>query len=144
MIVFQRFIRLSTQGDTDILNITEEVQQIVRESGVATGVATISGKGSTLGITTIEFEPGTLADLRRALDQLAPPNQFYAHNARWGDENGYAHLRSALLGTSRSYAVSEGLLRLGTWQQIILCDFDDHPRDREITVTVIGAVAQAE
>jgi secondary thiamine-phosphate synthase enzyme len=138
MIVFQRSIRLSTQGDTDILNITEAVQQIIRESGVVTGLANISGKGSTLGITTIEYEPGTLSDLRRALDQIAPPNQFYAHNARWGDENGFAHLRSALLGTARSYPVSDGVLRLGTWQQIILCDFDDHPRDREITVTVMG------
>jgi secondary thiamine-phosphate synthase enzyme len=138
MIVFQRSIRLSTQGDTDIINITEAVQQIIRESGVVTGVANISGKGSTLGITTIEYEPGTLADLRRALDQIAPPNQFYAHNARWGDENGFAHLRSALMGTARSYPISDGVLRLGTWQQIILCDFDDHPRDREITVTVLG------
>jgi secondary thiamine-phosphate synthase enzyme len=141
MIVFQRSIRLSTQGDTDILNITDAVQQIIRESGVATGLANISGKGSTLAITTIEYEPGTLSDLRRALDQIAPPNQFYAHNARWGDENGFAHLRSALLGTARSYPVSDGILRLGTWQQIILCDFDDHPRDREITVTVMGVAA---
>lgn len=138
MIVFQRSIRISTQGDTDILNVTDPVQQVVQESGVQTGLASISGKGSTMGITTIEFEPGALADLRRALDQLAPPNQFYAHNAHWGDHNGYAHLRSALMGTSRSYPVTDGLLRLGTWQQIILCDFDDRPRDREITVTVIG------
>lgn len=138
MIVFQRSVALSTEGDTDIVNITEAVQEIVRESGVRTGLANISGKGSTMGITTIEYEPGTLADLRRALDQLAPPNQFYAHNARWGDENGSAHLRSALMGTSRGYPVTEALLRLGTWQQIILCDFDDRPRSREITVTVIG------
>ncbi len=139
MIVFQRSIRLSTQGETDIINITDNVQEVVRESRVSVGVANVSSKGSTLAITSIEYEPGTLSDLRRALDQIAPPNQFYAHNARWGDENGYAHLRSALLGTARSFPVSEGTLRLGTWQQIILCDFDDHPRDREITVTVIGA-----
>lgn len=139
MIVFQRSIRLSTQGETDIINITDNVQEVVRESRVSVGMANVSSKGSTLAITSIEYEPGTLSDLRRALDQIAPPNQFYAHNARWGDENGYAHLRSALLGTARSFPVSEGTLRLGTWQQIILCDFDDHPRDREITVTVIGA-----
>ncbi|MCC7342378.1 MAG: YjbQ family protein [Bryobacterales bacterium] len=138
MIVFQRSVQLSTEGETDIVNITETIQQIVRESGVRTGLASISGKGSTLGITTVEYESGILADLRRALDQLAPPNQFYAHNARWGDENGSAHLRSALMGTSRSYPVTEALLRLGTWQQIVLCDFDDRPRNREITVTVMG------
>lgn len=138
MIVFQRSVALSTEGDTDVVNITEAVQEIVRESGVRTGLACISGKGSTMGITTVEHEPGTLADLRRALDQIAPPNQFYARNARWGDENGSAHVRSALMGTTRSYPVTEALLRLGTWQQIVLCDFDDRPRSREVTVTVIG------
>ena len=138
MIVFQRSVPISADGDTDIVNITDAVQQVVQESGVRTGLANISGKGSTLGITTIEYEPGTLADLRRALDQVAPPNQFYAHNSRWGDENGSAHLRSALVGTSRSYPVTETMLGLGTWQQIVLCNFDDRPRNREITVTVIG------
>jgi len=138
MIVYQRSIRLSTQGDTDIIDITDQVERIVRESGVSIGTANVSGKGSTLGVTTIEYEPGAVTDLRRALDQIAPPNQFYAHNARWGDENGYAHLRSAIIGTSKSFPISDGSLRLGTWQQLILCDFDDRPRDREVTVTVIG------
>ena len=98
----------------------------------------VAGRGSTLGITTIEYEPGAVADLRRALDAIAPPNDDYAHNARWGDHNGFAHLRSALIGTTETYPVREGSLYLGTWQQIILCDFDDSPRDREITVTVYG------
>lgn len=138
MIVYQRSIRLSTQGDTDIIDISDQVERIVRESGVVTGTANVSGKGSTLGVTTIEYEPGAVTDLRRALDQVAPPNQFYAHNARWGDENGYAHLRSALIGTAKTFPVSDSSLRLGTWQQVILCDFDDRPRDREVTVTVIG------
>ena len=79
-----------------------------------------------------------MADLKRALDRIAPANNDYAHNARWGDHNGYAHLRSALTGTTKSFPVSNGLLHLGQWQQIVLCDFDDRPREREITVTVVG------
>jgi len=138
MIVHQRSFRMSTQGNSDILDITHLVQQIVQESGVSVGIANVSCKGSTLGITTLEYEPGAVVDLRRVLDQIAPPNQFYAHNARWGDENGYAHVRSALMGTVKVFPVSDGALRLGTWQQIALCDFDDRPRDREIPVTTIG------
>jgi secondary thiamine-phosphate synthase enzyme len=110
----------------------------VAKSGVRRGVVNVSGVGSTLAITTIEFEPGAVSDLKRALDQIAPANDDYEHNARWGDHNGYAHLRSALVGTSASYPVSDGALRLGTWQQIVLCDFDDRPRQREIVVTVTG------
>jgi secondary thiamine-phosphate synthase enzyme len=119
-------------------DITDHVERIVRESRIRTGTANVSGKGSTLGITTIEFEPGAVADLKRALDQVAPENDDYAHNARWGDHNGFAHLRSALVGTAKTYPIREGDLHLGTWQQIILCDFDDRPREREITVTVTG------
>ena len=143
MIVFQHSFRVSTNGDTDVIDITERVQQVISRSGVAMGFANVSGKGSTLGISTIEYEPGAIADLRRALDQIAPPNQFYAQNARWGDENGYAHRRSALMGTVKGFPVSDGALRLGTWQQIILVDFDDRPREREITVTVIGETKPA-
>jgi secondary thiamine-phosphate synthase enzyme len=98
----------------------------------------VSGLGSTLGITTIEFEPGAVSDLRRALDAIAPENDDYAHNARWGDHNGFSHLRSALMGTARSFPISGGAVHLGAWQQIILCDFDDRPRDREVMVTVVG------
>jgi secondary thiamine-phosphate synthase enzyme len=141
MIVEQRALRLSTQGNTDIIDITHLVQQVIKESGVFVGTVNISCKGSTLGLTTIEYEPGAIADLRRVLDQIAPPNQFYAHNARWGDENGYAHIRSSLMGTAKTFPVSDGTLRLGTWQQIVLCDFDDRPRDREVTVTAIGKPA---
>ncbi|MCU0229335.1 MAG: secondary thiamine-phosphate synthase enzyme YjbQ [Bryobacterales bacterium] len=141
MIAHQSSFRLSTQGNTDIIDITHLVEQIVRESGVQFGITNVSCKGSTLGITTLEYEPGAVSDLRRVLDQIAPPNQFYAHNARWGDENGYAHIRSALMGTVKVFPVSDGSLRLGTWQQIVLCDFDDRPRDREVTVTTLGELA---
>lgn len=138
MAVHQGTIRLSTRGHADVHDITARVQGIVAASGITTGVVNVAGKGSTLGITTIEFEPGAVSDLRRALDAIAPENDNYAHNAHWGDHNGFAHLRSALLGTTETYPVRDGALYLGTWQQIILCDFDDRARDREVTVTVIG------
>ena len=138
MAVFQKTIRVSTKGHCDVLDITEGVQRAVSESRIRAGIANVSGVGSTLGITTIEYESGCLADLRRALDMIAPPTSDYAHNARWDDDNGYAHLRSALVGTARSYPVRDGSLAIGTWQQIILCDFDDRPRDRQVLVTVLG------
>jgi secondary thiamine-phosphate synthase enzyme len=138
MPVFQRTIHKQTKGHCHAVDLTSEVNQIVRASRIAQGIVNVAGKGSTLGITTIEYEPGAVADFERALEQIAPANDNYAHNARWGDHNGYAHLRSALVGTARSYPVRDGELELGTWQQIILCDFDDRPRRREITVTVVG------
>jgi len=137
-LVFQKTFRISTNGHTAVIDITPRVAQMVGESGIQEGIANVSGRGSTLAITTIEFEPGAVADLQRALEQIAPANDNYAHNARWGDRNGYAHLRSALMGTAKSFPVSGGALCLGTWQQIVLCDFDDRPREREITVTVVG------
>jgi secondary thiamine-phosphate synthase enzyme len=138
MAVFQKTFRLSTRGRCDVLDITVQVSRIVGESGVQRGIVNVAGRGSTLGISTIEYEPGAISDLARALDKIAPMNLDYAHNARWGDDNGYAHLRSALMGTSKSFPVRDGMLYLGTWQQVILCDFDSGPRDREVTVTVTG------
>jgi secondary thiamine-phosphate synthase enzyme len=120
------------------VNIQNEVERIVRASGIRAGIVNVSGRGSTLGITTLEYEPGCISDLRRALDAVAPPNSNYAHNARWGDDNGYAHLRSALVGPAKSFPLREGELGTGTWQQIVLCDFDSSPREREVTVTVVG------
>jgi secondary thiamine-phosphate synthase enzyme len=114
------------------------VARLVAASGIQTGIANVSGVGSTLGITTLEYESGCVADLQRALEKIAPSDTDYAHNARWGDENGYAHLRSALVGTAKSFPVAGGKLLIGTWQQIVLCDFDDRPRDRQIVVTVTG------
>jgi len=138
MPVFQKSFGISTRGHTDVCDITAHVAQIVAESGVQRGIVNISGGGSTVGITTLEFEPGCVADLQRALEQIAPANHNYAHNARWGDDNGYAHLRSALVGTARSFPVTGGRIGTGTWQQIVLCDFDDRARDRQVLVTVVG------
>ncbi|MCU0247140.1 MAG: secondary thiamine-phosphate synthase enzyme YjbQ [Bryobacter sp.] len=136
--VLQKAIRLHTQGRGAIHDLTAEVERVVRASGVSTGMVNVAARGSTVAITTIEFEPGAVKDLQRALDAIAPMNDNYAHNATWGDHNGYAHLRSALLGTTETYPVSGGALLLGTWQQIILCDFDERPRERSVTVTVVG------
>ena len=136
--VFQRSFHISTRGRTDVQDITSPVSRIVAESKLSRGIANVAGLGSTLGITTIEFESGAVSDLARALEKIAPMNSNYAHNTRWGDDNGYAHLRSALMGTSKTFPVSDGCLRIGTWQQIIFCDFDERPRNREVTVTVIG------
>ena len=94
---------MSTRGRTQVLDISEEVNRIVAASGIAQGIVNVSGIGSTLGITTLEFEPGCVSDLERALEQIAPAHHNYAHNARWGDENGYAHLRSALMGTTKTF-----------------------------------------
>lgn len=136
--VAQQSIHVPTRGHCDVHDLTAEVQRIVAESGISTGMMNVAGKGSTLAVTTIEYEPGAVADLRRALDSIAPENDRYAHNARWGDHNGFAHLRSAMLGTSETYPVRDGRLYLGTWQQIVLCDFDDRARQREVSVTVLG------
>lgn len=138
MAAYQRSLSLRTRGHADIVDITSEVARIVSESGIRCGVVNVSGRGSTLGVTTLEYEPGCVADLKRALDRLVPPTSDYAHNARWGDNNGYSHLRSALIGASKGFPLANGELALGTWQQIVLCDFDDRPREREVTVTVVG------
>jgi len=138
MATFQKPFRLSTRGNCHVVEIHGEVERIVRESGIRTGIVNVSSRGSTLGITTLEYESGCIADLTRALDQIAPPTSDYAHNARWGDNNGYSHLRSALVGTAKSFPLIDGQLGTGTWQQIVLCDFDERPREREITVTVVG------
>ena len=138
MATYQTDFRISTRGRCDVLDITPQVASAISASGVHTGIVNISGVGSTLGITTLEFEPGCVADLKRALEKIAPSNTDYAHNARWGDENGYAHLRSALMGTAKSFPVAKGRILIGTWQQIVLCDFDDRPRDRQVVVTVVG------
>jgi secondary thiamine-phosphate synthase enzyme len=138
MATFQTDFRISTRGRCDVLDISPQVAGAVSASGIHTGIVNISGVGSTLGITTLEFEPGCASDLKRALEKIAPSNTDYAHNARWGDENGYAHLRSALMGTAKSFPVAEGRILIGTWQQIVLCDFDDRPRDRQVVMTVVG------
>lgn len=131
-------LKLKTRGDADIHDVTEAVQRAVRESGLQNGTVTIFCPSATSALTTLEFEDGALADLRRALDEIAPPGREYRHNLRWGDGNGHAHLRAALLGPSLTVPFVEGRLTLGTWQQIIYIDFDNRPRNRELVAQVMG------
>jgi secondary thiamine-phosphate synthase enzyme len=134
-------LQLHTRGNADPHDLTEGVEQIVAESGIHSGVVTIFTASSTSALTTIEYEEGALADLRRALDEIAPPGRDYRHHLRWDDHNGHAHLRAALLGPSLSIPVVDGRLTLGTWQQVLFLDFDVGPRQREITVQVVGEAA---
>lgn len=134
-------LEFSTQGFNDILDITPQVSRAVRDSGVRQGVAHLFVSGSTAALTTIEYEPGAVSDLKRALDQIAPMDAQYAHNQAWGDGNGYAHLRAALLKPDLCVPVRDGKLGLGTWQQIILMDFDNRPRKRTVTLAVIPSPA---
>jgi secondary thiamine-phosphate synthase enzyme len=120
-------------------DITAELETLVRGSGIRTGVLTVELVGSTGAITTIEYESGALKDLRRALEALAPVEGDYAHNARWGDGNGFSHVRSALLKTSLSVPVLDGKLSLGTWQQVVAINLDNRERTRELVAVLIGS-----
>ena len=131
-------VRRDTTAETDLVDITGEVGRIVAESGVHGGLVAVSVPGSTASVTTIEYESGALADLRRAIERIAPQDIHYDHDARWGDGNGYSHVRAALLGPSITVPVEAGRPVLGTWQQILLCDFDNRPRTREVRVQVLG------
>ena len=119
-------------------NITRELQTLVADSGVGDGVAVAQLTGSTGAITTIEYESGCLEDLRRALERVAPTDAEYAHNARWGDGNGFSHVRSALLKTSIAIPVIGGELQLGTWQQVVVINLDNRGRDRAVVGVVVG------
>jgi secondary thiamine-phosphate synthase enzyme len=136
--VYSARIELKTAGFCDVLDITAELRRIVAESGVASGIVCVANPGSTAGITTIEFEPGAVADLKEALERLAPTKGTYKHDATWGDGNGFAHLRSALVGTSFAVPVVDSALVLGTWQQVVFLDFDNRPRKRKLQVVVVG------
>jgi len=127
-----------TTAGTDIVDITDEVAQAVHRSSVTQGRVLVFVPGSTASVTTIEFESGVVDDLRSAIERMAPSDMEYEHNARWGDGNGYAHVRAALMGPGLDVPVQEGRLVLGTWQQVVLCDFDNRPRRRRILVQVMG------
>ena len=131
-------ISLETKGDGEIIDITAKVQKHVTDSGISNGIATLFVTHSTVGITTVEFEPGLVADLGQLWERLAPKHIPYGHDAHWGDGNGYAHVRASLLGASLTVPITEKKLVLGTWQQIIIVDFDNRPRSRTIIVQVMG------
>ena len=120
-------------------DVTDDVSELVSSSGVKEGIVVVSLTGSTGAITTIEFEPGALKDLRDALERIAPLGAHYDHNARWGDGNGFSHVRSALLKTSISVPIIDGELTLGTWQQIVVLNLDNREREREVVAVVCTA-----
>ena len=131
-------IDIPTKGQGDARDITPQVAHAVAESKLRAGTATVFVVGSTAGITTIEFEPGAVADLNDIFEALAPRDGEYRHHLRWGDDNGSSHVRASLLGPSLTVPFANGELTLGTWQQIMLLEFDTRPRKRDIVVQVIG------
>jgi secondary thiamine-phosphate synthase enzyme len=131
-------IRLSTRGDADIIDITAEAQAAVAESAIADGQASAFVRGSTAAITTMEFEPGGVTDLRALLDRLIPAEGDYEHNRLNHDTNSHAHQRASIVGPSEVVPVVGGRLALGTWQQLVLIDFDDSPRERTVVLQVLG------
>ena len=133
-----RRIELKTKGRCDIIDITRQVAQEVAQAGMKDGTVTIFVPGSTGGVTTVEYESGLVSDLRRLFDRVVPTDIPYQHDRRWGDGNGHAHVRSALLGPSLTVPFVRGRMTLGTWQQIVFLDFDNRSRSRELIVQVIG------
>jgi secondary thiamine-phosphate synthase enzyme len=131
-------IDLRTNGQGDVHDLTEAVGRAVASSNLHSGTATVFVTGSTAGVTTIEFEPGAVADLDRAYERVAPRRGEYAHHLRWGDDNGSSHVRAAMLGPSLTIPVAGGRLALGTWQQIVLVEFDTGPRERHVVVQLVG------
>ena len=138
MPVETKYFEIDTAGNCDVLDITSEVSNAVNESAIGSGTVTVFVPGSTAGVTTIEFESGAVNDLKEVFSCFVPENEFYAHNARWGDGNGHSHIRASLLGPSLSLPFSSSSLILGTWQQVILVDFDNRPRKREIILQIVG------
>lgn len=136
--IYNQTIKISTQGFCDIIDITDKVSAIVKDSKIKNGLAVVFVAGSTAGVTTIEANANLEKDLAEALEIIAPTNKTYYHDEKWGDGNGFSHIRAALIGPSLTIPIISGKLQLGTWQQIIICDFDNRKRNREILVQVIG------
>ena len=131
-------LQFSTRGDADVIHVTAEAQAIVANAGIEEGTATTFVQGSTAAVTTMEFEPGGVHDLRELLDRLIPAEGDYEHNRLNHDTNSHAHLRAAIIGSSEVIPVREGRMALGTWQHLVLIDFDDHPRERTLTVQIVS------
>jgi len=137
--MFRKIIEITTQREGEIIDITPEIKKAVHDSKVHDGLVHLFVQHSTAALTTIEFEPGVLLDLKRSLSVLAPDNAEYAHNARWGDGNGRSHVKAALVGPSLTIPVDRGTLMCGTWQQIVLIELDVNAgRKREVVCTILG------
>jgi len=136
--MFRKILKVTSKAEGDILDITSDVEKVVRESGIQDGLVHLFVRHSTAALTTIEFEPGVLSDLRRALTVLAPDDITYAHNARWGDGNGRSHVKAALVGPSLTIPLANGTLMCGTWQQIVVLELDVNAgRERTVLCSVM-------
>jgi len=139
MIAEHRTLALRTRGNDHVVDLTGRLQDLVAETGVRTGQAALLVHGSTAALTTLEFEPGLVDhDVAAALERLAPRNGLYEHEKTWHDDNGHSHVRAAVVGPSLALPVIEGRIPLGTWQQVVLVDFDTRPRQRTVHVSVVG------
>ena len=138
MKIFNSTITLRSTAQTDVFDITPSVRKEIASSGISDGAVTLFIPGSTAALTTIEYESGVINDLRRAIKKIAPSDIYYEHNERWGDGNGYSHVRAALLGPSLHIPIIGGNITLGTWQQIVVLDFDNRPRNRKVIVHITG------
>ena len=131
-----KIIKFQTKGFNDIVDITKEASDFASE--FTEGLLNVFVQGSTLSVTTIEYEEGVIEDLKNAISRIAPEDIEYIHNLKWGDGNGFSHVRSAILGPSISIPINDGLLRLGTWQQIVVIDFDNRPRSRKVFLSIVS------
>lgn len=138
MKIINEKIILNTKGNPDLINITDKVADILSSSGLKIGSMTVFVVGSTAAITSFEYESGLVSDIRELYDKIAPQNKHYKHDDTWGNANGFSHLRAALQGPSLTIPFENGKLMLGTWQQIVLAEFDNRPRKREVIVQMIG------
>ena len=138
LMIFSETISLRTKGFSDMIDMTHHVVEVIERSGIENGLVTVFCPGSTGAVTTIEYESGVLRDLQKALEKIAPSDIPYEHDKRWGDGNGFSHVRAALMKPGLSIPLVKGRLILGTWQQIIFIDFDNRRRERNILVHIIG------
>ncbi len=138
MCVITGSIEFASQGDADMIKITDEVAEAVRQTGLSDGTVTLFVPGATGALTTLEFEPGVVEDVQKALDVVAPADRFYQHNVNLGDGNGHSHVRAGLVGPSLAVPFVDGRLTLGRYQNIVFCDFDARPRERAVVVQVMG------
>lgn len=138
MTVEDKRFKIETEKELDIINITKKTQQMVKDSDIEEGTATLFVSGSTAAITTIEYESGLIHDISEALERLFPKDMYYKHHEKWHDGNGHSHIRASFIGQSFTAPVTGGKIELGTWQQIILCDMDVKSRRREVIVKIIG------
>jgi len=132
------YLPVETSGNGDILDLTKAVEDSINSSGILNGTATIFTPSATSGITTLEFEPGCVKDLQRVFDEIIPLDREYAHNLRWGDGNGHSHARAALVKPSLTIPIVDGKMTLGTWQSIVLIDFDNRQRSRKVVLQIMG------